>query len=173
MSWTAPKTWEDNELVTADLLNTHLRDNLDALKSPPTAHFEANEASDYTTTSTSFVDVDGTAGKFNLTITPSGSEVMVGFQGCVDNSGGNGISFDVDVDGGRVGGDDGIARVRGSSAADMHMVSFTRLVTSLEARVPHTFKLQWKVGASTGYLCAGAGTSTKDLHPQFWVREVS
>ena len=31
MSWTAPKTWEDNELVTADLLNTHLRDNLEFL----------------------------------------------------------------------------------------------------------------------------------------------
>lgn len=28
MGWTSPKNWEDQELVTADALNTHLRDNL-------------------------------------------------------------------------------------------------------------------------------------------------
>ena len=27
MSWTAPRTWVDDEVVTASLLNTHLRDN--------------------------------------------------------------------------------------------------------------------------------------------------
>lgn len=32
MSWTNPRTWVKGELVTADLLNAHLRDNLLALK---------------------------------------------------------------------------------------------------------------------------------------------
>lgn len=32
MSWTPPRTWVDTELVTADMMNTHVRDNLDYLK---------------------------------------------------------------------------------------------------------------------------------------------
>lgn len=31
MAWTAPRTWVVNEVVTASLLNTHLRDNLKAI----------------------------------------------------------------------------------------------------------------------------------------------
>lgn len=32
-AWTSPRTWVDGEVLTASLLNTHLRDNLDYLKS--------------------------------------------------------------------------------------------------------------------------------------------
>src|SRR5918996_3875392 len=31
MVWTAPRTWVTGELVTATLLNTHLKDNLNAI----------------------------------------------------------------------------------------------------------------------------------------------
>jgi hypothetical protein len=172
MAWTTPKDWTTDELVTASDLNTHLRDNLNALKSPPSAHFEANESSDYTTTSTSFVDVDATAGKLSLTITTNGGDVLVHFHGSVENGGGSAIFFDVAVDGTRTAGDDGILRARASTTTDTVPVSFTRLITGLSAGA-HTFKLQWKVGANTATLCAGAGTSGKDVHPQFWAREVS
>lgn len=33
MAWTTPRTWVTSEVVTASLLNTHLRDNLNFLKS--------------------------------------------------------------------------------------------------------------------------------------------
>lgn len=33
MAWTSPRTWVDGETVTAALMNTHVRDNLNALKS--------------------------------------------------------------------------------------------------------------------------------------------
>lgn len=36
MAWTAPRTWVAGELVTASLMNTHLRDNLNILKTPIT-----------------------------------------------------------------------------------------------------------------------------------------
>lgn len=32
MSWTTPRTWVSGELVTASLMNTHVRDNLNALR---------------------------------------------------------------------------------------------------------------------------------------------
>lgn len=34
MAWTSPRTWVAGEVVTAALLNTHLRDNLQALGDP-------------------------------------------------------------------------------------------------------------------------------------------
>jgi hypothetical protein len=33
MAWTTPKTWTTSEVVDADMLNTHIRDNMEALKS--------------------------------------------------------------------------------------------------------------------------------------------
>lgn len=38
MAWTDPRTWVTGELVTAALLNTHLRDNLKAIGDPWTAY---------------------------------------------------------------------------------------------------------------------------------------
>jgi len=37
MAWTAPRTWAPAEVVTAALLNTHLRDNLKAIGDPWTS----------------------------------------------------------------------------------------------------------------------------------------
>lgn len=167
--WTTPRTWTVDELVTASMMNTHIRDNLTVLKDPPSDSYVANEASDYTTTSTSFVDVDAT--NLRLTITTNGGDVMVHFHGTILAAQPLAIFFDVDVDdAGRIGGDDGIIR---STAQYPTAMSFTRLITGLAAG-EHTFDLMWKVStANTGTLYAGAGTSGCDLHPQFWAREVS
>lgn len=34
MAWTAPRTWTTGELVTAAIMNTHVRDNLSAIGRP-------------------------------------------------------------------------------------------------------------------------------------------
>ena len=34
MAWTTPRTWTAGELVSASIMNTHVRDNLDALAAP-------------------------------------------------------------------------------------------------------------------------------------------
>ncbi len=105
--WTSPKTWATGELVTAALLNTHLRDNLEFLKAPPTTVYVLNESSDYTTTSTSFVNVDNT--KLALALTTNGGDVLISFHGMLlSSSNGRVISLDVEVDGVRLGGDDGL-----------------------------------------------------------------
>ena len=167
--WSSPKTWSVGELVTAALLNSHLRDNLDFLKTPPTAVYNLNETGDYTTTSTAFANVDGT--KLALAITTAGGDVLVGFCGAVLHSASS-VFFDVEVDGARTGGDDGLMVVSPASSSARTNASFFKLIQGLAPGV-HTFKLQWKVVSGTGTLFAGAGTSNGDIHPQFFVREVS
>jgi hypothetical protein len=171
-TWATPvKTWADNNLVAASDLNAEIRDRMDFLKSPPTAQYTLNQASDYTTTSTSFVDVDGT--NLVLTITTAGGDVLIGFSGLVGNNGNTqNVLFDVLLDGVRIGGDDGLIGMRTAAAGAASPVSLLFLKTGLSAG-SHTFKLQWRTTATTATLYAGAGTANFDLHPQFWVREVS
>jgi hypothetical protein len=173
MTWTQPKTWTSEPLIAGDL-NTHLRDNLEALKEPPSADYTLNEISDYSTTSIFFVDVDSV--KFSMSIETNGGDVMVGFYGTFKPGSNSNIGyFDVELDGDLIGGDDGLIaceRAATSTTPNKFAVSFVRLVTGLAAG-SHIFKLQWKVNGGSGDLYAGAGTSDLDVHPQFWVREVS
>lgn len=53
MAWTSPRTWITNELVTSSLLNTHLRDNLNALLPVGTIIVRA---ANYTTVETAVED---------------------------------------------------------------------------------------------------------------------
>ncbi len=71
-----------------------------------------------------------------------------------------------------MGDDDGLVVVRPSSASQRLNASFFKLIQGLSAGV-HTFKLQWKVNSGTATLLAGSGTANGDIHPQFFVREVS
>ena len=169
-TWTAPKTWATGELVTATDMNTYLRDELEFLKDPPTATYVLNEGSDYSTTSTSFVDVDGT--NLSLALTTAGGDVMIGFFGLFRSSSTFQVHLDVAVDGARWGGDDGIVAMRVSSNVPDREAGFVVLMQGLSAGA-HTFDLQWKVSGGTMTLYAGAGTANADVHAQFWAREVS
>lgn len=170
MAWTTPKTWATNDPMDASTLNTHVRDNLNALKAPPTASYKLNESANYSTTSTSFADID--AANLALTITTTGGDVLVVFAGSFSNGGGAAYVYvDFAVDGTRQGLDDGVLCLYSPSASSMLNGSFAWLVTGLAAG-SHTFKLQWKSSGGTITLYAGAGTASVDLHPKFWVREV-
>lgn len=170
MAWIAPTTRTTGELITASIWNTDITDNLDALKDPPSENYEANEAADYSTSSTTFVNVDAT--NLALTITTTGGDVLVGFHGALQITSTYILYFDLDVDGSREGGDDGITCIE--QAIDAKNVAFVRLITGLSAG-SHTIKLQWKTsnGGAVAKLWAGAGTASYDLHPQFWLREAS
>jgi hypothetical protein len=170
MAWTTPKDWTTDELVTASDMNTHVRDNLNHLFSPPGDNYECNESSDYSAAPSSFADIDST--NLALTLTPSGDTVMIGFHGNISKTTGR-VFLDVAYGtSSRVGGDDGV--ICTSNGADREPVSFVRILTGLTPDTECTFKLQWKV-SNTGdnaTLFAGAGTTNGDLHPQFWVREL-
>jgi len=164
-----PKTWSVDELLTSSDFNTEIRDNLNTLKNPPVDDYVVNEGSDYTSNYTTWQNVDAT--NLALTIDTSGGAVLVHFHGAVSlGASCDRVYFDLEVDGVREGGDDGITML--GVANSKQNVSFTRRIAGLSA-ASHTFKLKWKVNAGTVTMYAGAGTANFDLHPQMWVAEIT
>lgn len=173
MAWTSPHTWSVSELVTSTKLNEQLRDNMLALKDPPTDLYNVNEGADYTTTSDTFTNVDAT--DLSLTIDTAGGDVLVTFFGSVRNTNAaGGFALNFTVDGVAFAAEDGLISTGASSITGSLPVAFAAWVQGLSAG-SHTFNLQFKRmgGAGTVEIFAGAGTSGHDIHPQFAVREVS
>ena len=170
MAFTAPRDWTADELVTATIMNTHVRDNQIALKSPPSDSYTWNEGTDLSgLTSTSFADVDAT--NFALTIVTAGGDVFVWWQlTAIAAAGTLAIFWDIDVDGTRDGGDDGYSKQSIATVPFTH--SGFRIITGLSAGA-HTFKLQYKLSGGSLTIYRGAGTANADVHGQFGVREMS
>lgn len=161
MAWTTPRTWVTNELVTASIMNTHVRDNLNALFSPLsdgwTGAVSDNPAS------TSFADVDAT--NLSLSITPVGDTILIGYVGFVTFSAGTSgtIALDVDINGTRVSGDAaGLTQASADNAPDN--ASFTWRETGLTPGVALTAKLQFRELATNDVTLESRG---------FWVAEVT
>ncbi len=169
MSWTTPHTWIDGEALEEDIMNEQIRDNFNFLKDRPSNTRNINEGANYTTALTNFDDVDPT--NLSLTITTEGGDVWVGFTGSISNSTINTyVHFDLEVDGVRFAGDDGIIVEQINPANNVSTIGFIILIDTLAAAA-HTFKLQWKVSAGTATMFAGDGTANRDVHGQFWVHE--
>jgi hypothetical protein len=136
----------------------------------PSADYIADESANWTTTSTSFVDID--AVKLSLEITTTGRDLLLGFFGNFIMNGAAAMHLTVTMDGVAIALDDGIVGARNlQTSAPGNPISFVHLLTGISAGV-HTFKLRWKVSSGTLTLYAGAGTASGDLHPQFWVKEL-
>ncbi|MGJ3237385.1 MAG: hypothetical protein ACFE0Q_01640 [Anaerolineae bacterium] len=168
MSWTQPKTWVNEPLIASDL-NTHLRDNLEALKNPPQGGTNIDNSTDYATSATSFVDVDST--DFSTTLTTNGGDVLVTLAANVRaNSASLIMFFDITLDGVRCGGDDGILRKEVRNFSDeICLLYWIKDVPAGE----HTVRLQWHMNSGSGTLLGGQGSATEQLHGQWDVREVS
>ena len=170
MAWTTPKTWSAGEALTADLMNEQLRDNMVALFDPVANSYLANEVADYTVSNTSFEEVDDT--NFNFTIACTGRHVLVGFTGTLKSSAINAYTyFDIEVDGVRLGLDDGLINQRHASTSNRDTVCLLHLTSRLSVG-DRVIKLLWKVSAGTTILYAGAATASNDVHPQFFVHEL-
>jgi len=151
MAWTTPRTWVDGEIVTADIMNTHVRDNLDYLKErlDGTATQYVRTATDYTTTSTTLTAVDGT--NMALALTTDGSDVLVTFTGYASiSTGTEDLTMAVLVDATPYE----IITQELSGAANPFAVSFTYIFTGLSAAA-HTFTLQWKTTGATATIHVG------------------
>lgn len=166
-----PKTWATGELATASNMNTYIRDQQSAIKTPAHGYCDIDEAANYTISSTSFADVDAT--DLAITIVTGGGKVLVGYSGMVNAAGlttsGDRILFDVNVDGTNDRTNDGITGVNNQNGGN---VSFAFIIDGLSAG-SHTFKLQARVTAGSAIIYAGAGTASNDIHPQFWAVEIT
>jgi hypothetical protein len=160
MVWTEPAEWEVGDVLTDERLNEEIRDNLLALKDPPSALYTLT--GNYTTTSTSFVDVDTT--NLSLTVTPTGTKVMIMLNLLLEHDTTLGITyFDILKNGATISpGALGIAVVRHQNInVAGRYIAFTRVitVTGLTPNTSVTFKLQWKTGGTTSSIIGATALS--------------
>lgn len=153
-TWTAPRTWTSGELVTASIMNTHVRDNLDWLKTPLESGKVVFATADFTTTSASYVDVTGCT----TTITTKGGGLDVWLR--INWSGSIG-TLQLLVDGVSEAILGGIANANPIGATLYHHIA------ALSAG-SHTIKVQGKVSAGTLTI---KGTTSTTGDPLFFVRE--
>lgn len=175
-SWTSPQTWTAT-LVTVSDMNTHVRDNLLALKNPPGDIADINEAADYTTTSSTFTNIDGSDTEGILRHTITIAETFCWVWGNFTLSGSTSpmhVRFNITVNGTVYFADDGMFAVSLNTLANggVRNVSFITKLTGLTAG-SNIFRMQWKTSAGTATFYVGAGTSLMDVHPQFGVQEMS
>lgn len=149
-TWTQPRTWATGEIVTAAQLNSHLRDNLEYLhlrEETALNHFACSSASGYTTTSTSFTDVDAAA--LAGTITTTGSPLLIGVTGAWKSSGTSiDVCLDVAINGARIGHASYGVTFMQSVAANLYLPVAWSQVRALSAGT-YALKLQWRTSSGT------------------------
>jgi hypothetical protein len=162
-NWTAPALYTTGQLVTAADMNL-ISDNLNALKTPPTAL--ATITGTVTTTSTIFADIPG----LTVNLTTNGGDVLIFCSLSVQASGlvgGVYSSVDVAVDGVRLGNTHGL--ISHQHYNDVCAIYTIATIRQSLAAGAHTIKTQWKQSGSLTL-------SLNYLSPvncQLWAREIS
>ncbi len=178
MPFTTPKTWAVDELLTANDMNTHIRDNLAALKDPPSDLIVRDNGALYSTTSTTIVAIDST--NLRASITTTGGDVWVHFTGTIhaDQTNGRQASFDLSIDGGKahyteLGYASGYQSMAVASTI-CQAVNIDFLISGLAAGA-HTFDIMWMINAGTLYLHSDTSDNeARNEQPAIlWAREVS
>jgi len=160
--WTGPKSWSTSELLTAALLNTHLRDNLDWLKTPSTSG-KITFASDFTYAANVYTDITGVTSTF--TSYGGGFDVYFRFTILV-NTLNQSATFKLVVD----GADEVIlGSILMDTVSLRRPIQFHHHVSALTAGL-HTFKVQM-ISTNSGVTWTIRGTTSGQGDPLFYVRE--
>jgi hypothetical protein len=153
------------------IATNQITDKRVVLPTPPVGAAYRRSSANYTTTSTTFADVDAT--NLALTITTLARRVQIGLVGSIQSTvAGDGAALDVLIDAAyaSAGATAGVMAVICTSATASRRVnaSFIWMSDVLSAG-SHTFKLQWRRSLGSGTLSM-IGDST-DQVMQFWVEE--
>jgi hypothetical protein len=171
MAWTAPRTWNVGELVTASMMNTHVRDNLSALKTPPSSYVDIN-TTDFTTSSTSFTALTG----YTVTVDGAGGDMLCTCTMTWNHSSATGrIYFNLYLDGVAQVADDGIASfyLGGMTNSGSAFLTYTLVWhVKVPAAGSHTYAVYVKTSGATLTVYGGAGTVGADVHSRFNVTEI-
>jgi hypothetical protein len=140
-------------------MNTHVRDNLDWLKTPVDSG-RVQFASDFATASTSYVDVTDVT----TTMTTRGGGLDIYFRASLSNNSPSSTQFQAVIDGSSVD-------LLGQHFINSTSVSFVMLWSHIAAIAAgsHTIKIQAKVTAGTTTI---RGTTGANTDPLFYVREI-
>lgn len=153
-TWTAPRTYTAGELITASIMNQHVRDNLDWLKTPLESGKIVFATADFTTTSATYVDITGCT----TTITTKGGGLDVFLR----------ISWTAATGTLQIVVDGVSEAVIGSlNSGSITGTTFYHHIAALSAG-SHTIKVQAKVTAGTLTI---KGTTAATGDPLFFVRE--
>lgn len=155
-TWTAPRTWSTGELVTASVMNTHVRDNLDWLKTPIDSG-NITFAADFTTTSATYVDITG----LTTTMTTNGGGLDVFLRLNCQVSAPASYVVQLLVDGVST------AVLGGSAGTDRMTHNFNHHIAAISAG-SHTIKVQIKTAGGTATV---KGTTSAVGDPLFLVVE--
>ena len=158
-TWTTPRTWAVGELVTAALMNAHVRDNMDWLKTPISA--SATWSSNFTTTSTTPVDITGAT--VTLTTNGGGVDVIVLFD--AGAGGAATCAFFIVIDGVSY---QRIATMSWDGANVRPIAVTIHIPASSLSAASHTIKLQAQQNSGTLTVYGSASGQTT---PRFYVIE--
>lgn len=143
MAWTTPRTWATGEVVTASIMNTHVRDNLNAVGAS-TAQVTTSE----TTTSTSYTDL-ATSGPAVTRTTGTTALILITAQ--VANSGaGNGDYVGVAVSGATTAAASDTGVIVSAPVANYSDAGAAVVYTNALNAGSNTFTLKYRVSAGTG-----------------------
>jgi hypothetical protein len=153
--WTPPRTYTTGEIVTAAMLNAHVRDNLELLKlrvDTPLNAFSQVGSPSYSTASTAFVDIDPAV--YSITLNIVGGLTLLSFTGSFRVTAAPADAcFDLSIDGARIGTASFGSLVHQVQTANAWIpISFSQLRNITPGL--RTFRLQWRV--STGSLQIGS-----------------
>lgn len=150
--WQTMNNLSVGDLVTEADMDA-LRGNIEYLLDPNKQR-ALYTGGNFTTSSTSFVDVDAT--NISATLDTNGGPVLIVVSGSGSHSVAGGTFYlDVTVDGARQGGTKGLWFADVGAANGNVGVGFSLLVTGLSA-AEHVFKLQWRVDAGSATLVANS-----------------
>lgn len=175
-NWTAPRTWANNELVDANLMNTHLRDNLEWLKSPTWEQVIGSGAGNFAVSPTintwTKLSTSPTY-EFEKQLTTKGGRILACFAAMVNTTSTGTTSFSVEVDGtvqgSGVANHEGLAAMFGAGNAYLNFIFPLALTAGL-----HTFRIMTRLtvaGTITVYNHPSSGGQR--LAPIFWVGEIA
>lgn len=154
MGWTTPRTWADNDLVNATIMNTHVRDQLNYLlnERPFGDGYDASGGAGYTTTSASDVLVNAALQK---TLVLTSTRVLFLFLGSVTVTGANTVIGSLYVDGVL---NREVFRTTTGVVTPPQAVLSAALISGLTVG-SRTFDIRWRVTAGTGTLYRGASNT--------------
>lgn len=175
-TWKAPRTWSNDEDIDQTIMNAHVKEQLAALYSPAGAYGLIAEAANYTIASTTWADVDATNMAMTFSLEADGV-VHVEFHVTVYWVAVAGIGipcFDINVNGTRYAGNDGLKQGYVTSGGNPALQSLTIAADIPMSAGSNTVKLQWmRYNVATVGIYAGAGTSQHDVHPSMSARRVA